>query len=152
MFPDRTQLSKPPARDDVISIAREWVGTPYQHQAMLRGVGVDCVGLIIAVGREAGVLPVTDEEISRFSGYGRLPNPRRMGQLMQQYLLPGEWRVPGDICWIQWRQGLPMHLAIMTGDNTLIHAFGDVRKVCEHRITPLWIERIVSFWRYPGFA
>ena len=36
-------------RTDVVAAAREWLGTPFHHQARLRGVGVDCVGLVIGV-------------------------------------------------------------------------------------------------------
>ena len=33
-------------------IARKWLGTPYRHQASLRGEGADCLGLIRGVWRE----------------------------------------------------------------------------------------------------
>ena len=32
--------------------ARGWVGTPYRHQASLKGEGADCLGLIRGVWRE----------------------------------------------------------------------------------------------------
>ena len=28
-------------RDRIVSVARAWLGTPYRHQASLRGVGAD---------------------------------------------------------------------------------------------------------------
>ena len=45
-----------------VSIARTWIGTPYHHQASIRGVGADCIGLVRGVyrelaGREAEGLP-----------------------------------------------------------------------------------------------
>ena len=33
-------------------IARGWIGTPYHHQASVRGVGTDCLGLVRGVWRE----------------------------------------------------------------------------------------------------
>ena len=38
--------------DDVVRLARQWVGTPYHHQASKRGVGADCLGLVRGVWRE----------------------------------------------------------------------------------------------------
>src|ERR1700761_4219303 len=39
-------------RDDIVRIARDWIGTPYAHQASLKGVGCDCLGLLRGVWRE----------------------------------------------------------------------------------------------------
>jgi NlpC/P60 family putative phage cell wall peptidase len=36
----------------IIAIARSWIGTPYVHQASLKGVGCDCLGLLRGVWRE----------------------------------------------------------------------------------------------------
>lgn len=36
----------------VVEIARRWIGTPYHHQASLKGVGCDCLGLVRGVYRE----------------------------------------------------------------------------------------------------
>jgi len=35
-----------------LEAARGWVGTPYRHQASLKGEGADCLGLIRGVWRE----------------------------------------------------------------------------------------------------
>ena len=39
-------------RERIIAAARGWLGTPYHHQASLRGVGCDCLGLVRGVWRE----------------------------------------------------------------------------------------------------
>ncbi len=36
----------------IVVIARSWIGTPYVHQASLKGVGCDCLGLLRGVWRE----------------------------------------------------------------------------------------------------
>jgi NlpC/P60 family putative phage cell wall peptidase len=38
--------------DRIVQIARTWIGTPYVHQASLKGVGCDCLGLLRGVWRE----------------------------------------------------------------------------------------------------
>lgn len=37
----------------IVEAAREWLGTPYRHQASVRGQGCDCLGLIRGVWRDA---------------------------------------------------------------------------------------------------
>src|SRR5690606_10410010 len=39
-------------RDGVIAAARGWLGTPYRHQASVKGQGADCLGLVRGVWRE----------------------------------------------------------------------------------------------------
>jgi cell wall-associated NlpC family hydrolase len=34
---------------DIVAVARSWLGTPYHHQATLKGVGCDCLGLVRGV-------------------------------------------------------------------------------------------------------
>ncbi len=36
----------------IVAIARSWIGTPYVHQASLKGAGCDCLGLIRGIWRE----------------------------------------------------------------------------------------------------
>jgi cell wall-associated NlpC family hydrolase len=36
-------------RPDIVEEARSWLGTPYHHQAALKGVGCDCIGLLRGV-------------------------------------------------------------------------------------------------------
>ena len=36
----------------IVAIARGWIGTPYVHQASVKGAGCDCLGLLRGVWRE----------------------------------------------------------------------------------------------------
>ena len=38
--------------ETVVRAARGWIGTPYHHQASVKGVGTDCLGLVRGVWRE----------------------------------------------------------------------------------------------------
>lgn len=141
----------------VIAEAREWVGTPYHHQAAVKGVGCDCGGLIRAVGANTALMHFERQEWKRFAAYGRTPNPRQMERVLHHYLVripPSRARL-GDVMWIEWRENLPMHLAILSehdGRPTMIHAFADAGAVVEHGFTPEWRARVVSWWRFPGIA
>lgn len=41
----------------VVNAAKGWVNTPYHHHAKIKGVGVDCIQLVLAVHEEAGLVP-----------------------------------------------------------------------------------------------
>lgn len=44
-------------REKVVEVASSWIGTPFHHQAKIKGQGVDCLQLLIAVYGEAGLVP-----------------------------------------------------------------------------------------------
>lgn len=142
-------------RSALVAVARRWVGTPYHHQARLRGIGVDCAGLIAAVGHDAGVLPDLDREAWKpIARYGRQPNPKHMAAVLRRFLFQiDESPLIGDVAWIEWREGLPMHLAILAdldGRPMIIHALGEAGEVVEHDFSSEWQDRVVGWWRYPG--
>src|SRR3954451_5564191 len=41
-------------RTAIVAEARAWIGTRYRHQASLKGVGCDCLGLVRGVWRGGG--------------------------------------------------------------------------------------------------
>lgn len=147
--------------DHVAACARTWVGTPYVHQHRLKGVGVDCVGLIIGAGQEAGVLDMAEEDWAPFAGYGRTPNPNKMTQAIERFLepmlikpMPAQLPPDGSVLWMGWRANLPMHLGILAtapdGRRTMIHAYDRAGKCVEHGFEAEWPARVISWWRYPG--
>jgi cell wall-associated NlpC family hydrolase len=78
---------------DIKATARTWLGTPWIHQGRLQGVGVDCGGLIIGVGKELGLLDFDTQ------AYGRIPDGQRLRALCEEHLLakPVSEIVPGDV-------------------------------------------------------
>jgi len=38
--------------DRIVAAARAWIGTPYRHQASVKGVACDCLGLVRGVWRD----------------------------------------------------------------------------------------------------
>jgi cell wall-associated NlpC family hydrolase len=43
-------------REDVVRVARSYIGTPYHHLGRVPGIGLDCAGVVICVGRELGLV------------------------------------------------------------------------------------------------
>jgi cell wall-associated NlpC family hydrolase len=51
----------PPLRpNEIVEKAREFLGTPWHHDARIKGVGIDCTGLLACTLAELGV-PVQDQ-------------------------------------------------------------------------------------------
>jgi cell wall-associated NlpC family hydrolase len=59
-------MSSPDPRAAIVAEARSWIGTPYRHQASLKGVGTDCLGLLRGVWR--GVIGAEPEAVPPQSG------------------------------------------------------------------------------------
>ncbi len=39
----------------IVEKSREWIGTPFHEQGRQKGIGCDCVGLILGIAKEIGV-------------------------------------------------------------------------------------------------
>jgi NlpC/P60 family putative phage cell wall peptidase len=144
-------------REAIVAAARSWVGTPFRHQQSTKGAGVDCVGVILGVGRELGLLEISPQAWAPFAAYSRQPNPARMRKAMARFLeasLVDPRSIPaiGAIGWFGWRAELPMHLAIVgefEGRPTMIHAFETQGACVENSIDEIWINRVDSWWQFP---
>lgn len=110
----------------IVDLAREWIGTPYIHHQSAKGLGCDCVGLLIGVARELG------KEIS-IKNYLSTPVGDSLLKELEKHLLaiPVPTAKPGDILVfsIGWN-GVPRHVGIKS-DRGLIHADERARKVVE---------------------
>jgi len=136
---------------DIVSLARETLGTPYQHQQRVNGMALDCAGVPVYVGLKLGM------DFQDVTGYGRLPKPDEMRAALDRALVRvrvSDMQI-GDVVWISFQRE-PQHLGILgdyyLGGLSLIHAYngGGVNKVVEHALDTQWRQRIVAAWRYPG--
>lgn len=139
-------------RDDIVNEARTWLGTRWQHQGRIkknenfRG-GVDCLGLIIGVANALNIFP--DKFI--FHNYNRLPHDNLLLQECDRHLIKKSILAmqPGDI--LAFRiQHEPQHLAILSEQYTMIHAFVQAHAVVENSINQEWLEKLVAVYSYPG--
>ncbi|AOJ62497.1 hypothetical protein WJ32_08520 [Burkholderia ubonensis] len=129
-------------RQQVVDEARTWIGTRWQHQGRLKGVGVDCAGLVVCVMRNVGV------EVRDVDGYTRRPDGSLL-DIVRAQTEPADVWCAGDVAVFQWDND-PCHLAIMTGPNSIIHAHALSRGVVEHDLDPKWRMAIVGVRRVPG--
>lgn len=132
-------------RLQVIEEARTYLETPFHHQGRVKGLGIDCAGLVIGVGKHLG-LSMFDTK-----NYARTPNGNEMKQLLDKHAEQGHG-IPGDILLMTFLLE-PQHLAIMTtlpdGEPGIIHAYASARKCVEHRLDSQWEKRVVAVYSYP---
>lgn len=134
----------------LVAEAESWVGTRFQHQGALKGIGVDCANFIALVARDAGV---KDVEIP--NNYRPQEDGVVMLRLLKQHMemIPTEDRQPGDVlalCDEALREpNVPRHLVFVkevTPKTTfIIHA--SERGVRSHRMDSSWERRVHSTWR-----
>ena len=61
---------------DIVTQARGWLGTPFHHQARLKKVGCDCLGLVVGVVDELGLKDSTGTLLASYDEvtYSREPD------------------------------------------------------------------------------
>lgn len=143
----------------VVDEARTWLGTKWSHQASLKGVATDCIGLIVGVGRALGLLGEFDQHAPEFRGYGMTPKPLMLLAAADRFLdrIQVTQVRPGDIYVMRFQRD-PTHFAILTsidnvdGNDTIIHAYTQARQVVEHGIDETWRGRVLRAYRFRGIG
>jgi cell wall-associated NlpC family hydrolase len=131
-------------RDAIVAEAYSFLKTPYHHQGMLKGVGVDCVTLLILVYRSVGIVDV-DFDPGNYSAewYFHRHEEIYMGGV-ERYAHRVEVGELGDVALYQHGRCVS-HGAIIVGDGLIIHASRPDRQVelCEMRTHA---DKFHSYW------
>lgn len=136
---------------DAISSARGWIGTPYVHQASLKGVGCDCLGLLRGVwrelrGEEPEPVPPYSADWAEASGEETL-----YAALRRSLTQIGNSEIsPGDVALFRMAAGAPAkHCGLFAhreSKPTLIHARRNSR-VSEEPFSPFWRRKLAYAFR-----
>ncbi|MCF2903547.1 NlpC/P60 family protein [Octadecabacter sp. CECT 8868] len=137
----------------LVSAARDWIGTPYVHQAARRGAGCDCLGLLRGVWAEVSGTPVLavppytpdwsepqgDEVLWR----GAVKHLRRKAKTDA---------AAGDVLLFRMRHGaVAKHVGMQAEIGprpTFIHAYQG-HGVRESALTSPWERRLVARFAFP---
>ena len=136
--------------EHIVTEARGWIGTPYHHQASLKGVGCDCLGLIRGVwrglyGEEPEVPPPYTPDWAEARGSETLLAAASRHLQAIDLAQAGA----GDVVLFRWRAHLPAkHCAILTGPASMIHAH-ELTPVAEVPLGPWWRRRMAAAFRFP---
>ena len=173
-------MSRKISRSLIVAEARSWIGTPYRHQASLKGVGCDCLGLVRGVWRA-----VVGEEPERAPPYApdwaEAAGEETLAQAASRHLIAiplapslsilasphpdpppqaGEGREgadaarlgwePGDVLLFRWRAHLPAKHAAILTGPSLMVHAHDGAAVAEVALAPWWRRRLAYAFRFPG--
>jgi hypothetical protein len=144
-------------REAIVAEARAWLGTPFLHQGRLKGVGVDCAGLVLGVAR---ALELPHAEVG---AYGRQPRAAQLEAELAAQMDPIalDELAPGDVLLLRIERD-PQHLAIVSaiealpgGDRAriwVVHALGGkgLDRCVEHVLDDRWLQRIIGAYRFRG--
>lgn len=138
----------PEQRALLLAAAQGWLGTPYVHQASLRGVGADCLGLVRGLWRTLhGVEPAPTPPYT--PDWDEHDPAELLQAALHRWLLPVSHIEPADVLLFRMRRGGPAkHLAIATGQGTLIHAHSRHGVIAE-AFGPAWRARLVGVFSFP---
>lgn len=139
--------------EDVVALARDWIGTPYVHQASAKGAGTDCLGLLRGLwremfGSEPAIIPPYSRDWSE---------PRRdevLWRAARQYLKEKTFNnlAAGDVLLFRMRDGsVAKHLGVAAEVGavaTFVHAYS-AHGVVESPLSDPWRRRIVSCFEFP---
>ena len=137
---------------DIVQAARGWIGTPYVHQASVKGGGTDCLGLVRGVwreffGSEPEVMPAYTPD------WGETGDNELLLGGAERFLRPAPDEHPGDVLVFRMRAGaIAKHMGILaeTGtEATFVHAY-DRHGVVESPLSAPWRARIAGRFRFPS--
>ena len=140
-------------RDYIVAETRAWIGTPYRHQASLKGVGCDCLGLVRGVWRATiGDEPECAPPYA--PDWAEAASGEPLAEAAARHLVAVDRDAfgVGDVLLFRWRSHLPAkHAAIVTAPDRMVHAH-DGAAVAEVALAPWWRRRIAYAYRFPGVA
>lgn len=139
-------------RQQLVDEAMSCLGTPFVHNGRLKGVGLDCAGLVEMTARALGlyqgvVIPA----------YTMSPDPKLMRSILRGNLDEIAFKQIGlaDILWFRISYD-PQHLGIVVGMDplTIIHVLNSSgrKEVVLTVVHSLWRERVAGCFRYRGVA
>ena len=135
----------------IVLSARGWTGTPYRHQASLKGVGCDCLGLVRGVWRE--VMGDEPEPVPPYApGWAENTGVEALADAARRNLQerPCMDIRGGDLLLFRWRTHLPAkHAGIATSQTQMIHA-QDNACVAEIELSGWWRRHLAFVFRFPG--
>lgn len=144
-----------PEGEAIVTAARAWLGTPYQHQASVKGEGADCLGLVRGLwretrGEEPEAPPAYRPDWAEVGGEETLLEAARRWLVERPV---AEMR-PGDVLLFRMAEGAPVkHCAILSAvegpEPRMVHAYWG-RAVVESWMGPWWMRRLAAVFAWPG--
>lgn len=139
--------------EEVVRLAKTWLGTPYHHQASLKGVGCDCLGLVRGVWRGLyGRDPERPPPYSHDWGEVNAVETLLAGARRHMHEVHIAAAAPGNVLIFRIRRNaIAKHAAIMATHATMIHA-AEGHNVGEVPLSPWWRRRLAGVFAFPSIS
>jgi NlpC/P60 family putative phage cell wall peptidase len=137
-------------RAAIVAEARGWIGTPYIHQASVKGVGCDCLGLVRGIWR-ALIGPEPEAPGPYAPAWAEAGAEERLLAAGRRHFVGVDCASfqPGDVLLFRWQPHLPAkHLGLATSRETMIHAH-DGASVAEVGLR-VWRRKLAFAFAFPG--
>jgi NlpC/P60 family putative phage cell wall peptidase len=140
--------------DQRVAAARGWIGTPYRHQASVKGEGCDCLGLVRGVWRKTvGAEP---EAIAPYTAdWAEVGGRETLLEAAVRRLEPVARKAarPGDVLLFRMTPDAAVkHCAILSergpAGARMIHAYWG-RTVVESWMGDWWMRRLAAAFTWP---
>jgi NlpC/P60 family putative phage cell wall peptidase len=149
-------------REQILTEAREWLGTPYHHQGAVKGAGCDCLGFVRGVYYELyGYIP--EEPPPYTPMWGEFDSRELMLEAASRNLVTQAveydrnthlnlerraWLI-GDVLVFRTRRGsVAKHCAIVAESNVMLHSYSGIG-VVETSIG-VWSTRLAGIFSFPN--
>ena len=133
----------------VVEEAQSWIGTPYRHQASLKGVGCDCLGLVRGVWR--ALYGGEPEALKPYSpDWAELGKEDALFVAARRNLIekPIAEMAPGSVLLFRWKPAhAAKHLGILVSEHAFIHAY-EGHAVMISALVPQWRGRIAGAFSF----
>lgn len=133
--------------NNLISITKSWLGTPYKHQHATKGQGCDCLGLIRGVYKEYhGYEP---EKAPPYSPtWAEAGEDEILLTAANKHLKQIESLEEGCVLVFRMRpHSIAKHCGIYIGEGKMIHAMSG-RSVEEIHLNDFWRSRIAGIYSF----
>lgn len=137
----------------IVTEAREWIGTPYVHQASVKGAGTDCLGLLRGVWR--ALYGAEPETVPPYSfDWSEPQGEERLWEAALRHLVTKETDAEGigDVLLFRMKaDGVAKHLGVVSEVGPaprFIHAYTR-HGVVESALTLPWRRRVVARFSFP---
>lgn len=111
----------PHQRQAIATEAATWLGTPYHHQARIKGAGVDCALLLCEVYLAAGVIPFIDPTPYPQNWHIHRNDERYLGFVTQHAHASNAPPELGDLILFKFGRAFS-HAGIYVGNDQVIHS------------------------------
>jgi hypothetical protein len=136
----------PAERERLAALAASFVGVPFVDRGREVATGMDCLGVVLALGAGAG-------RAVEVPPYGRQVDEAKLRAEVRRHLEPvafGALELADVLTFeVVHRE---QHFAVVTGLDPVrfVHAYEPLGRVVEQPLDAKWRRRLRGCWRFPG--